>query len=148
MKSAGRLFIAVLLGAGAAEGNFASSVEFLGFSENGGYFAWEQYGVQDGSGFPFSSVTVQETEGGAVVWSRRIMLEDDRQDLERARETCRMEARKAMAGFSSVWLPGFSASIIRLPTCRPPAIRYASTPASLRPDTQSATGLSFFRPGR
>lgn len=106
MKSAGRLFVAVLLGAGVAEGNFASSVEFLGFSDDGGYFAWEQYGIQDGSGFPFSSVTVQETEGGAVVWSRRIMLEDDRQDLERAREMCRMEARKAMAGFSSVWLPG------------------------------------------
>ena len=107
MKRAdGLLLLSVLVAAGAAEGNFAASVEFLGFSSDGRYFAWEQYGVQDGSGFPFSSAAVQETEGGSVAWSREIVLEDEGQELERARELCRTEAAEAMRRISAVWLPG------------------------------------------
>lgn len=102
----GLLLLSILVASEAAEGNFAASVEFLGFSSDGRYFAWEQYGVQDGSGFPFSSAAVQETEGGAVVWSREIVLEDEGQELERARELCRTEAAEAMCRISARWLPG------------------------------------------
>ena len=33
-----------------------AEIALLGFSEDGRYFAFEEYGIQDGSGFPFSSI--------------------------------------------------------------------------------------------
>jgi predicted secreted protein len=35
-----------------------AAISLLGFSEDGRYFAFEEFGVQDGSGFPFSSIQV------------------------------------------------------------------------------------------
>jgi len=35
-----------------------ASLEIYGFSKHGDYFAFEQYGVQDGSGFPYSEIFV------------------------------------------------------------------------------------------
>src|SRR4051812_27449066 len=33
-------------------------INMIGFSEDGAYFAFEQYGIQDGSGFAFSEIYV------------------------------------------------------------------------------------------
>ena len=33
----------------------AAQLEILGFSKDGGVFAFEEYGVQDGSGFPYAN---------------------------------------------------------------------------------------------
>ncbi|GAA0773107.1 DUF2259 domain-containing protein [Roseibium denhamense] len=41
----------------ASAGDMAK-VQVLGFSEDGRYFAFEQYGIQDGSGFPYSEIFV------------------------------------------------------------------------------------------
>lgn len=35
-----------------------ANLQVLGFSEDGKYFAFEQYGIQDGSGFPYSEIYV------------------------------------------------------------------------------------------
>jgi len=34
----------------------AAAIDPIGFSEDGRYFAYEEYGIQDGSGFPYSTV--------------------------------------------------------------------------------------------
>lgn len=44
----------------ASAGDFAR-VQVLGFSGDGAYFAFEQYGIQDGSGFPYSEIYVLDT---------------------------------------------------------------------------------------
>jgi len=44
----------------ARAGDYASR-EILGFSPDGQYFAFEQYGVQAGSGFPYSEIFVIDT---------------------------------------------------------------------------------------
>lgn len=56
------LAILVLLIASTAAyaGDFAT-LNFLGFSKDGRYMAFEEYGVQDGSGFPYSSYYFLET---------------------------------------------------------------------------------------
>ena len=41
----------------ANAGDFAQ-IDVLGFSNNGRYFAFEQFGIQDGSGFPYSDIFV------------------------------------------------------------------------------------------
>lgn len=69
----------------------AAHREIIGFSADGAYFAFEQFGVQDGSGFPFSDVFVLETLSDT--WLRgtpaRAVLRDDSASLEAARNAAR-----------------------------------------------------------
>lgn len=47
--------VVLLAAATASAGDFAT-LNFLGFSRDGRYLAFEEHGVQDGSGFPYSSI--------------------------------------------------------------------------------------------
>jgi predicted secreted protein len=55
-----RLFaiMAALLFAGAAQAADGAQSRAIGFSPDGKYFAFEQYGIQDGSGFAYSDIFV------------------------------------------------------------------------------------------
>lgn len=65
LRSAAATLLIVLLSAptfaAAARAADAAHREIIGFSPDGAYFAFEQYGIQDGSGFPYSDVFVLET---------------------------------------------------------------------------------------
>lgn len=82
---------AVVLLASAAHAGDAATREIIGFSPDGAYFAFEQYGVQDGSGFPYSDVFVLET--ASDTWVRgtpaRELIRSDQAGLEAAREEAR-----------------------------------------------------------
>ncbi len=67
---------AILLTVRPVHGADSASLRFIGFSTDGEYFAWEQYGVQDGSGFPWSTVTIQSTADGSVLHEFSVVLED------------------------------------------------------------------------
>lgn len=60
----------------------------LGYSDNGRYFAFEQFGIQDGSGFSYSEIFIIDlvqdrwVPGGPV----RVRREEDGASLRRARE--------------------------------------------------------------
>jgi predicted secreted protein len=47
--------IGLLSSLAAAEAGDVAEIEILGFSHDGGIFAFEEYGVQDGSGFPYAN---------------------------------------------------------------------------------------------
>lgn len=49
---------AMLLGAVAAHAGDRAQLNYLGFSDDGRYFAYEQYGIEDGSGDFYSSIFV------------------------------------------------------------------------------------------
>ncbi|UFI02394.1 DUF2259 domain-containing protein [Roseibium aggregatum] len=73
-SSAGRslLCAATLLLAGAslapaAMAGDTAELQLLGFSRNGDFFAFEQFGVQDGSGFPYSEIFVVDVIGDTWV---------------------------------------------------------------------------------
>lgn len=58
-RLAARLFAALLLLLGAIAPALAgdrAEIALLGFSDDGRYFAYEEFGIQDGSGFAFSSI--------------------------------------------------------------------------------------------
>ncbi|MGD9738486.1 MAG: DUF2259 domain-containing protein [Bauldia sp.] len=44
----------------ARAGDYAA-LSIIGFSADGAYFAFEEYGIQDGSGFPYSAIYIVET---------------------------------------------------------------------------------------
>ena len=59
------LWTALLLMGGPALAMEQATFKFLGFSQDGQYAAYEQYGYQDGSGFPYSEIIVLQVPSAA-----------------------------------------------------------------------------------
>jgi predicted secreted protein len=59
------LFLAITATVGSAADNAERAA--IGFSPDGRYFAFEQYGVQDGSGFPYSEIFVIDLDANQWV---------------------------------------------------------------------------------
>ena len=83
-------------------GDFAKR-EIHGFSVDGGLFAFEEYGVQDGSGFPYSNIYVVDT--ATDQWRAgspyRIRLDDETKTVFDAREEARILAGTVMKSFEN-----------------------------------------------
>ncbi len=93
-----RRFLATLaalaLSTGAAlAGDFAERA-IIGFSPDGGYFAFEEYGVQDGSGFPYSNIYIVETATDSWVEGTpiRVRVDDESAELQTVRANAYSEA--------------------------------------------------------
>lgn len=65
-----------------------------GFSDDGAYFAFEQYGVQDGSGFPYASITIVDVETDSWVQGTpiRVLLKEDSFSPNQARAQAQQQA--------------------------------------------------------
>jgi predicted secreted protein len=63
-------------------------IGYLGFSEDGNYFAFEEFGVQDGSGFPYTNLYIIDLPADAWVSGSpyRVTIEDESGDVEDARD--------------------------------------------------------------
>jgi predicted secreted protein len=100
MKKRLLLVLAFLCGLAApAFAGDAAELEILGFSENGGIFAFEEYGVQDGSGFPYANRYYIDTEKDAYLPGTpvRIRLDDESATIEKARAQAREAGEKFVA---------------------------------------------------
>lgn len=53
----------------------AAKLSIMGFSRDLRYFAFEQYGIQDGSGFPYSDIFTTDLKGNTWVKGSRIHLQ-------------------------------------------------------------------------
>ncbi|MBZ9676825.1 DUF2259 domain-containing protein [Mesorhizobium sp. ES1-1] len=70
----------------------AAQLGILGFSRDGGIFAFEEYGVQDGSGFPYANRYYIDTSNDSFLKGTPIRV---RLDDENAKpETARLQARQ------------------------------------------------------
>lgn len=80
------IFISVFIGTAKA-GDIAER-NILGFSPDGAYFAFEEYGVQDGSGYPFANFYIIETKKNSWVKGSpvRILLKDENKTVAMARK--------------------------------------------------------------
>ncbi len=104
-----------LLAPGPGWGNSATSVEFLGFSSDARFAAWEEYGIQDGSGFPVCIITVLGLGDCRPAGRFETVLEDGCGDLETARTLCREEASGLLDSLSGEWIEG-RLCVLHLPT--------------------------------
>lgn len=84
----------------ALAGDFAKR-EILGFSPNGGLFAFMEYGRQDGSGFPYANLYVIDTKTDQWVANSpyRVMLQDETREIYEAREEARIMAGPVLKSF-------------------------------------------------
>jgi len=87
------------LAAAPAFAGDAANFAALGFSGDGRYFAYEEFGVQDGSGFPYSSIFILDVAedkwaGGSPF---RVLLEDEQPGLATVRAKSAEAAAAAIA---------------------------------------------------
>jgi predicted secreted protein len=87
------LLAALLLPSAAVAGDRALA-EFIGYSADGRYFAFEEYGIQDGSGFPYSNVYFIDLPADAWVPGTpvRVMVDEEGASLFDTRAAAREQA--------------------------------------------------------
>ncbi len=70
-----------------------AQLEILGFSKDGGVFAFEEYGVQDGSGFPYSNRYYIDTASDSFIKGTpvRVRIDDESASLTAARDQARQQ---------------------------------------------------------
>ncbi|RJT37479.1 DUF2259 domain-containing protein [Mesorhizobium waimense] len=78
--------------AGVRAGDVAE-LEILGFTKDGGVFAFEEYGVQDGSGFPYANRYYIDTNDDTFLKGTpiKVRLDDENAMLEAARLQARQK---------------------------------------------------------
>lgn len=103
MRALSHLLTAVLcvsVAQAVQAGDFANR-EILGFSPDGGIFAFEEYGVQDGSGFPYSNIYFVDTARDSWLEGTpfRVRIDSDSAGEEAAREQARARAQLLLARY-------------------------------------------------
>jgi predicted secreted protein len=93
VRLAASLVTAAALAVPAVAGDRAM-IDFLGYSDDGQYFAFEEFGTQDGSGFPYSNIYVLDLAHDK--WAKgspfRVQLEDETATEEAARTEAAKQA--------------------------------------------------------
>lgn len=84
---------AIQCSATAALAGDAAELNILGFSADGGVFAFEEYGIQDGSGFPYANRFYIDTASDSFLPGTpiRVRLDDESASLDEARNQARTQ---------------------------------------------------------
>lgn len=93
----------LLASAPAHAGDYADR-SILGFSADGSHYAFEEFGVQDGSGFAYSNIYLIDTDKDAWVSGTpiRVMHEDEDVPLEEVRAGARKTVAPLLARYGIV----------------------------------------------
>ena len=85
--------LAQLASVAAASAGDVAELEILGFSKDGGVFAFEEFGVQDGSGFPYANRYYIDTGSDSFLKGTpiRVRLDDEAATLDQARLQARQQ---------------------------------------------------------
>ena len=83
-----------LFAAAPALAGDAANFDPIGFSEDGRYFAYEEYGIQDGSGFPYDNIYLVDLIADAWVGKPvRVRLDDETATLTAVRQQAMQQAK-------------------------------------------------------
>ena len=89
----------VALAAAPALAGDAANFAALGFSADGRYFGYEEFGVQDGSGFPYSNIFILDVAEDKWVGGSpfRVLLEEESPTLAEVRAQAMERAAKSLS---------------------------------------------------
>jgi predicted secreted protein len=89
----------ILAGGHQAAGGEAADLNILGFSKDGGVFAFEEYGRQDGSGFPFANRFYIDVVKDRFLPNTpiRVRIDDESASIEAARTKARQQGQAILA---------------------------------------------------
>ena len=89
----------VLLSVPALAGDFAN-LNFIGFSRDGKYLSFEEYGVQDGSGFPYSNIFFVDVDKNSFAAPAiKIRLDNEAMSEQQARTRAKRSAAPVLSKF-------------------------------------------------
>lgn len=110
-RAAIALAASLLATAGASAGDF-STFQSLGFSPDGKIYAFEEFGVQDGSGFPYSNVYFIDTDKDAYLSGTpiRVRIDDEAADIAKARADSHSKAKNLIEQHKVLANPGVLAA--------------------------------------
>jgi predicted secreted protein len=141
------LFLAILtaaLGVQPAMAGDTAQVDILGFSADGGIFAFEEYGIQHGSGFPFANRFYIDTATDTYIAGTpiRVRIDDESATLEDARSQARDQGQsvaldaelEAHRGWTAGWnaITELSADPHRMEVNPRPVVPPIDTPLEVR----------------
>ncbi|MBT8388291.1 MAG: DUF2259 domain-containing protein, partial [Altererythrobacter sp.] len=91
-------------------GDFAS-LNVLGFSADGGIFVFEEFGVQDGSGFPYANRFYIDTSTDQFISGTpiRVRIDDETADLTQARSDAAAQGQSIITDAVLAENPGYLA---------------------------------------
>lgn len=90
-----------------------ADLNILGFSADGHVFAFEEYGVQDGSGFPYANRFYIDTDADSFLSGTpvRVRIDDENATVAAARATAKAKGEKVIADAELFDNRGFSAGL-------------------------------------
>lgn len=105
------VFASALVVDAACAGDIAS-FQSIGFSADGSVFAFEEYGVEDGSGFPYSTVFFIDTRKDAFLPGTpiRVRVDEENAGLAKARAETAAKAAPLVEEFGMSANPGLMAA--------------------------------------
>ncbi len=108
---AGLAALAAASAGGAAKAGDAAELEILGFSNDGGVFAFEESGIQDGSGFPYANRYYIDTDTDTFLKGTpiRVRIDDETASLADARRQARDKGEAVVKQAELAANPGFTA---------------------------------------
>ncbi|MGB3337309.1 MAG: DUF2259 domain-containing protein [Devosia sp.] len=88
-------------------------IDIIGYSEDARYFAFEEFGIQDGSGFAYSSIYVVDlgTDSWVVGTPIRLQAEDETVSLSQIRAEVQLQASEDIKGLG-IEVPAEFAALI------------------------------------
>jgi len=116
MRITHALVLICALAAAAFAGDYAK-LEVIGFSTDSRYLAFEEYGTQDGSGFPYSSIFFIDTAKNSFATAPvKVRIEKERATEKLARTRAAALATKSLRQFAIVRGNTGSLVLSHLPT--------------------------------
>lgn len=106
------LFMVIVFSSVSHAGDHANRT-ILGFSLDGSIFAFEEYGIQDGSGFPYANRFYINTVDDSFVSGTpiRVRIDDENTALSDARDQARDEANALALPDDRALMPGYAAGL-------------------------------------
>jgi predicted secreted protein len=94
-----------------AQAGDVAELEILGFSQDGSIFAFEEYGVQDGSGFPYANRYYIDTATDSFIKGTpvRVRIDDESASLDAARDQARQKGEPVVKQAELAANRGFTA---------------------------------------
>lgn len=127
--------------ASAAQAGDSAQLDVIGFSTDGRIFAFEEYGVQDGSGFAYSNIFFIDTQTDKFLPNTPVkVLVEDEESIGKIRKLAREKAEPLIAHYDLENNPGLVVAFnpVSEIESNPHRVRYYQYP-SLPPRSQTFT---------
>jgi predicted secreted protein len=134
------LFFFGLLAAAPARAGDVAGLDVLGFDAQGGIFAFEEYGIQDGSGFPYSNRFYIDTTNDSFLPGTpiRVRLDDEAATLANAREQSRERGQEIAQDAELASNRGFAAGVNAVTETSADPFRMSVNPRPVFPPVDDA----------